>query len=83
MLFVKCALHELWQNCPRYIYRYKRVAQSRYTSDNMGNFPLAEWKRIDLLEDVLPRNDKEKVKSFEKININDWLAKVKSGASDV
>ena len=49
----------------------------------MGNFPLAEWKRIDLLEDVLPRNDKEKVKSFEKININDWLAKVKSGASDV
>ena len=81
-LVVKCTLHELWQNCPRYIHRYKRITQSRYTPDADGNSPLAEWKRIDLLEDVLPQNDKDKVRDAGKIGINDWLEKVKSGASD-
>ena len=81
-LVVKCTLHELWQNCPRYIHRYKRIKQSRYTPDADGNSPLAEWKRIDLLEDVLPQNDKDKVRDAGKIGINDWLEKVKSGASD-
>ncbi|MDA9689977.1 pyridoxamine 5'-phosphate oxidase family protein [Betaproteobacteria bacterium] len=81
-LVVKCTLHELWQNCPRYIHRYKRISQSRYTPDAEGSSPLAEWKRIDLLEDVLPQNDKEKVRDAGKIGINDWLEKVKSGASD-
>ena len=81
-LVVKCTLHELWQNCPRYIHRYKRITQSRYTPDADGNSPLAEWKRIDLLEDVLPQNDKDKVRDAGKIEINDWLEKVKSEASD-
>jgi len=81
-LVVKCTLHELWQNCPRYIHRYKRISQSRYTPDAYGKSPLAEWKRIDLLEDVLPQNDKDKVRDAGKIGINDWLEKVKSGASD-
>ena len=66
-LVVKCTLHELWQNCPRYIHRYKRITQSRYTPDADGKSPLAEWKRIDLLEDVLPQNDKDKVKMLEKL----------------
>ena len=39
-------------------------------------------EKIDLLEDVLPQNDKDKVKDAGKIGINDWLEKVKSGASD-
>ena len=81
-LVVKCTLHELWQNCPRYIHRYKRITQSRYTPDADGKSPLAEWKRVDLLEDVLPQNDKDKVRDVGKIGINDWLEKVKSGASD-
>ena len=81
-LVVKCTLHELWQNCPRYIHRYQRITQSRYTPDADGNSPLAEWKRIDLFEDVLPQNDKDKVRDAGKIDINDWLEKVKSGARD-
>ena len=66
-LVVKCTLHELWQNCPRYIHRYKRTAQSRYTPDADGNSPLAEWKRIDLLKMFFPKTTKTKLEMLEKL----------------
>ena len=81
-LVVKCTLHELWQNCPRYIHKYRRLAQSRYTPDSEGKSPLAGWKRIDLLEDALPQSEREQVKTVGSLGINDWLKKVKSGDDD-
>ena len=39
-------------------------------------------EKIDLLEDVLPQNDKDKVKDAGKLASTIGLKKVKSGADD-
>jgi hypothetical protein len=41
--------------------------------------PLAEWKRIDLIQDVLPARDAVQVQAAGTIGITEWIDKVKSG----
>ena len=76
---VRVELSELWQNCPRYIHRYQKVSSSRYVPQENIATPIAEWKRIDLLQDVLPDRDRESVRSVGTIAIEDWMGKVQSG----
>jgi predicted pyridoxine 5'-phosphate oxidase superfamily flavin-nucleotide-binding protein len=54
---VRVQLSALWQNCPRYIHRYQKVQPSRYVPREACETPLAEWKRIDLIQDVLSARD--------------------------
>lgn len=44
-------------NCGRYIHKHIRAEASRYVPDADGAQPLAAWKRIDALQDVLPPAD--------------------------
>ena len=44
--------------------------------------PLAEWKRVDLLQDVLPPEDLAKAKAKGTIDIVEWIGKIQSGADD-
>ncbi len=50
-----------WVNCPRYVHRHQRVADSTYVPDDGGRAPLAPWKRLDLVADVLPEADRARV----------------------
>ena len=81
-LVVKVTLSEMWQNCPRYIHRYQRVYASKNVPDSKGNFPLATWKRIDGVQDVISQEDKNLAKKAGLITAEDWMEKIKTGADD-
>lgn len=79
---VTVKLSELWQNCPRYIPKYEKVRDSRYVPRAECETPLAEWKRVDLLQDVLPPDDLAKAQAKGTIDIMEWVGKIQSGADD-
>jgi hypothetical protein len=56
-LAVRVAVTQIFINCPRYIHRYQRVEASPYVPDASGCAPLARWKRMDIVQDVLPPKD--------------------------
>lgn len=56
-LIVRVAIQQTWVNCPRYIHRYKKLDPSRYVPRTDCDTPLATWKRIDEVQDVLPPKD--------------------------
>jgi predicted pyridoxine 5'-phosphate oxidase superfamily flavin-nucleotide-binding protein len=47
---VHVQLSELWQNCPRYVHRYRKEQPSRYVPREACETPVAEWKRLDTLQ---------------------------------
>ncbi len=79
---VTVKLSELWQNCPRYIPKYEKVRNSRYVPRAECETPLAEWKRVDLLQDVLLPADLAKAQAKGTIDIVEWIGKIQSGADD-
>lgn len=80
---VKVTLSELWQNCPRYIHRYQRESSSRYVPVAHCETPLAEWKRIPFVQDVISESDAKKAQAAGMLPVEDWIEKIKSGAPDV
>lgn len=76
---VLVTLSELWQNCPRYIHQMEKVRESRYVPRQACETPVAEWKRIDLMQDVILEKDKEKVEAIGTIDIDSWVEKIKAG----
>ncbi len=56
-LIVRIRLSKMWINCPRYIPKYQKVESSRYVPKAASETPLAAWKRIDAVQDVLPGRD--------------------------
>jgi uncharacterized protein len=76
---VVVTLSELWQNCPRYVHQLKKVRDSRYVPRVECETPIAEWKRIDLMQDVIPKKDQQKVEAAGTIQIEEWIEKIKSG----
>lgn len=78
-LVVRVQLSELWQNCPRYIHRYQKVQPSRYVPRAECETPIAGWKRIDMMQDVLSARDVAKARAAGTIDIEEWIEKVKTG----
>ncbi len=76
---VRVQLSALWTNCPRYVHRYQKVHPSRYVPRANCETPLAEWKRIDGLQDVIPARDVGRVQAAGLISGAEWAAKVKAG----
>lgn len=71
----------IFVNCPRYIHRYQRVAPSRYVPDAEGGSPLAMWKRLHVVADVLPEHDRIRAEAEGLISIEDYDAAVAEGAA--
>jgi uncharacterized protein len=80
---VTVTLSELWQNCPRYIPKMTKIRDSRYVPRTDCDTPLAEWKRTDVVQDVLIPNDSAKAKAAGVIEIGEWIAKIQAGSDDV
>lgn len=78
-LIVRVKLERIWVNCPRYIHRYARVAPSRYVPREAGATPLAAWKRVDAVQDVLNAGDRAKAQSLGLITIEQYFAMVAAG----
>jgi predicted pyridoxine 5'-phosphate oxidase superfamily flavin-nucleotide-binding protein len=78
-VIVRVKLSALWQNCPRYIHRFEKIAPSRYVPRAACETPVAGWKRIDLMQDALSETDAAKVRAEGALGIAEWMGKVKSG----
>lgn len=78
-LVVKVSVSDVWMNCPRYVHRYQKVQRSRYVPQQDAETPLCEWKRIDMMQDVLRPNETAAVAKAGQITIDEWMGKVVSG----
>ncbi len=78
---VKVAITALITNCPRYIPRMQRVTPSRYVPDTKtGHQPIPGWKRIDAIQDFLPKRDQGKAETVGGlISMDEWGAMVGKG----
>lgn len=82
-LVVRVAITELWMNCPRYIHRYQRLKTSRYVPQEDAETPVCEWKRGDVVQDVLRPHELEQVQQAGgTITVEEWFAKVQAGDED-
>ncbi|MGZ4757439.1 MAG: pyridoxamine 5'-phosphate oxidase family protein [Acidimicrobiales bacterium] len=57
-LIVRATVIDSFVNCPRYISPHASGEPSRYVPDAEGAAPLPGWKKIDLMQDVLPERDR-------------------------
>ena len=58
------------------------MRNSRYVPRAECETPLAEWKRVDLLQDVLLPADLAKAQAKGTIDIMEWVGKIQAGADD-
>lgn len=78
-MVVKVAIHETWMNCPRYIHRFQKLHQSRYAPGVEPETPFCEWKRIDLMQDVVRPGERKTVEKIGTTTIDEWMGKVMTG----
>jgi hypothetical protein len=77
--FVTVAISRIWQNCPRYIHRYQKIDISRYVPGVCAETPLASWKRIDLVQEVIQPEERQQAEQEGVIALETWIGMVKSG----
>ncbi len=51
---VRINIRNLFMNCPRYIHKFQKVAQSEYIPKQGCETPIPDWKKLDVVQDVLP-----------------------------
>ena len=56
-----------------------KVRDSRYVPRADCDTPLAGWKRLDLVQDVLLTKDLQQAEAEGIINIEEWVGKIKTG----
>jgi predicted pyridoxine 5'-phosphate oxidase superfamily flavin-nucleotide-binding protein len=78
-MIVRVTLSEMWQNCPRYIHRYQKLEPSRYVPQAECETPLAGWKQVDIVQDVLSPADAKRAQKEGIVPVEDWMEKVKTG----
>ncbi|MFO1318161.1 MAG: pyridoxamine 5'-phosphate oxidase family protein [Burkholderiales bacterium] len=79
-MIVRVAVTEAWPNCPRYVHRFEKVQASRYVPRAQCETPLAGWKRMDLIQDDLPKSDQGRAeKAGGLLTIEEWFGKVAVG----
>ena len=78
-LAVEVAIEHVWQNCPRYVHRMQPLTQSPYIPAADGSRKLAEWKRIDVIQDVLSESDRSEAAAMGLITTAEYEAKVTGG----
>jgi uncharacterized protein len=79
-LVVRVNLSKMWINCPRYIPKFQRIEASRYVPDPAAQTPLAGWKRIDAVQDVLPKKDAGRPEAAGGvISMEQWVGMLNDG----
>ena len=78
---VRVAVTKAWVNCPRYIHKYQKVAQNRYVPTPDTETPLALWKRLDMVQDVISDEDAARVAREGRLELPEYEARVARGES--
>lgn len=71
---VRVDVAQVFPNCPRYIPRMQRVDASPHLPEAGRETPVAQWKQIDFLRDVLPACDQPRVAELPSITIEEFLS---------
>src|SRR3974377_829157 len=53
-LIVRVTVTEIFRNCPRYVHHYRKIEPSKFVPRSTGETPIAPWKRVDAIHEVLP-----------------------------
>jgi predicted pyridoxine 5'-phosphate oxidase superfamily flavin-nucleotide-binding protein len=81
-MVVRATVDTTFVNCARMIHRHRRVADSPYVPDADGNQPYPSWKRLDLVQDVLPPADRGRADGAGGvITIEEYAEKLAAGES--
>ena len=78
-LVVEITVSHVWVNCPRYVHKMQPLEQSPYVPQPDGSAPLALWKRVDLLQDVLTAEDRHTAEAAGLISIKEYDSYVSKG----
>ena len=79
-LIVRVKVSEIFVNCPRYVHKYQKVDPSKYVPRTECDTPLAGWKHIDMIQEVLPSRDQGRAdKEGGIISMEEWYEKVGQG----
>ena len=78
-LVVEITVSHVWVNCPRYVHKMQPLEQSPYVPKPDGTAPLALWKRVDLLQDVLAADDRDTAEAAGLISIEEYDSYVSQG----
>lgn len=76
---VRVSIGAAWRNCPRYIHTYEKVAQSKYVPEAAKETPLPGWKRLDIVQDVLPEADRRRAGSEGVLGVESYAEKLGKG----
>ena len=71
-LVVEVDIERVWQNCPRYVHKMQGVEQSPYVPADDGTVKFALWKRIDVVQDVLSKDDQVEAVSIGLITAEEY-----------
>ncbi len=81
-MVVKVDVTSCFLNCGRYIHKHKRVSESPYVPKENGEQPHPSWKRIDMLQDSLPDNERAITQAEGgTITFDDYVDKLMAGES--
>lgn len=81
-MIVEVAVESSFANCARYIHKHTRVETSPYVPDEKGNQPHPAWKRIDIVQEALPEEDRKRTDAAGgTITEDEYLGKVMAGTS--
>ncbi len=70
---------QIFVNCPRYVHRYARIETSKYVPADDGSAPLALWKRLPVVQDVLYPADRAAANQEGLLSLEEYEAKVQAG----
>lgn len=76
---VEVTVTKVWINCPRYIHKYAKVAQSVYVPRPDRETPLASWKRLDMIQEALTPEDHERAEAVGILDLPTYEAQVARG----
>jgi uncharacterized protein len=81
-LIVRATVDKVFVNCARMIHKHTRTATSPYVPNEAGEAKYPAWKRIDLLQGVLPPADMGRAEAAGGlITIEEYGTKLAAGDS--
>jgi uncharacterized protein len=72
-------IDRVWVNCPRYVHRYQRVGQSKYVPVAEKETPMASWKRMDIVQDVIPPCERQQAEKEGILTLPEYEENVARG----
>ena len=78
-MVARISVRSVYVNCPRYVHQYRRSQLSKYVPRSGDAAPLAQWKRIDAFQSVLPPADRIAVAIEGTLTPKEYEAKLARG----